>query len=70
MRLIIKRFFIIYILTKTYDKVDKYGKELSYDDIAIKTRDDITENNNAFKHTFLKNKTGYYWYSTEFIEEE
>ena len=56
-------------IIKIYDKIDENGKELSYTDIFNKIKEDFGDYQGTFKHTFKQNKTGYYWYSTEFIEE-
>ena len=53
---------------KTYDKVGKDGKELSYNDIFEKIKEDFKDYNYGFKHTYKKSDTGYYWYSTEYVE--
>ncbi len=57
-------------IIKIYDTTDEDGKLLNSDDMINKIRKDINDHNYVFKHTYKKNKTGYYWYSTEFIEEE
>lgn len=56
-------------LIKIYDKIDKDGKKLDYN-IFDKIKEDFVDYKGEFKHTFKKNKTGYYWYSTEFIEDK
>lgn len=53
---------------KVYDKVNEEGKTLDYVDIDAKIKEDFKDYKSSFKHTFKKNDTGYYWYSTEFIE--
>ena len=55
-------------IIKTYNKIDENGKELSYSDIEEKIQEDFKNYRGVFKHTFKKNDTGYYWYSTEFVE--
>ena len=57
-------------IIKIYDTTDEDGNLLNSDDMINKIRNDFENYNYVFKHTFKKNKTGYYWYSTEFIEEE
>ena len=55
-------------LVKTYNAKDESGVELDANNIFNQMKEDFKDYNYQFKHTFKKNDTGYYYYSTE-IEE-
>ena len=55
-------------IIKIYDKTDEFGNELNSNDINEKIKEDFKDYKGEFIHTFKKNDTGYYWYSTEFVE--
>ncbi len=55
-------------IVKIYDNIDENGKVLENKDIDEKIKEDFKEYKGEFIHTFKKNDTGYYWYSTEFVE--
>jgi len=47
---------------------DNNGISLNLNEISEKVKEDFKDYNYQFKHTYKKNKTGYYYYSTEFEE--
>ena len=56
------------LAVKTYDGVDKKGKVIDFKVINKLIKEDFKDYKTLFKHTFKKNDTGYYWYSSELIK--